>query len=616
MKHLQLFRRPLPKKSKIFLWISCYLILLNYEGICGKVVNLSAGQDGIIAAFADFNADRLTDILVISKDQKSFHVLYQKETEEITDKILYDAFSCSVPGSIVSLIPGDFNGDTRIDVAVITKLTKLTKLTRLTSQSHSDLYEVRMISSLNKTCGSLSTIQFVSIIEPFMLDFNGDMICDFLAVEKGQRVIHLGGHSNSQFYFQKRETFGVDSYRISSPHSCAFVDTNRDNLVDIVITTEKNIEYWHGHINGLYGDQHKPSILIPYPHHEAIGQSIFMDINRDGKIEHIIPVIENGHSTIQILQNLEKDHWHTIYNLTSPNGTYHFKSIKYGQLVLPIALRAGDINNDGYPDLITILHDESNEPSICLFLNEEDKSSPIGRTFKLKKLMKGVKNPIIASFFDFAENGKLDLLVSAGNDTDSTELIVRENREVVEANFLKIIIASGRCPSSGCEGQWLWNPKDIVVYSSNLPGAQVSYKMDDINGVERFATSGQMKQSSHFALETPYMVFGLGELANYVTALQITLPSPQNNTNQDRLQHDMEQIIPDAHIIVVPRPMNEPKKWKARLYFTVGDRILRTVYTLLAICVALVLVIAVLHQKELREDAPEAKEFKQAWLSR
>jgi integrin alpha FG-GAP repeat containing protein 1 len=229
----------------------------------------------------------------------------------------------------------------------------------------------------------------------------------------------------------------------------------------------------------------------------------------------------------------------------------------------------------------------------------------------------GVSDPIIAGFFDFSENGKLDLIISAGNETNS-RLLVRENSEVIEANFLKIIMSSGRCPPDGCDRNtgWMWSLRDVEGYSSNIPGAQVTYLMDDINGVKRAATSGQLKQSSHFALETPYMLFGLGELANYVEALNITLPSPQNNEDEKGLLHTMEQIIPDAHIIIVPRPLNEAKNWKAKLYFTVGDRIKRTVYTLLAICAALVLVIAVLHKKELREDAPEAKEFRQNWLDR
>jgi len=678
-----------PKLSSVII-LTIVHVFLNISPSCAfgpsphpRIHSFGAGGDKILAAFADYDADRLTDVLMISNDLRTIHIILQREGDEITDTLFYESFNCSSSFRIVGLIPGDFDGDTRVDIAVVS-LSNDKKRNRsqqpgnaLPNDDDEIIYDIHVLThrALTVNQGSVgpssmlmqSNVQsmseecekilkkdpiFSSKRQPLMLDYNGDMICDLMVEDdkSPNRLIYLGrsfadnpDRLDQIFSIPGETPFSPKNNRMSKPHSSAFVDINGDQIVDIVITTTSNhIEYYYGNNTGHYGVQShgekyiQRSVRISLPSFvKTAGQSTYFDLDGDKRIEHIIPIInKNGKSQVIMLEDKREKkvgdqsndyyRWAIITkHLVLANKTFNWAEFSHREIKFPITLRAGDIDNDGYNDVVTLVEDESTKEIFMAVLKNVKDINDEGtghRTLELAKVYTDLKNPLVATFFDLAENGKLDIFLSTGN-LSSTQLYSVENRDVLETstNFLKVLVASGLCPQDGCiKKGWFWDGdgKDVVNYGSNIPGAYVTYNLLDANGNRKWSSAGQLSQSAHFSLQTPYMIFGLGELANYVDDIEIVLPA--NATSGMGLRdHTVEQsVVPDAHIVIIPRPPDQPKKWLMKLFLTAGDRIWRTVYTLLGICGVLIILIAILHKKEKLEDAPETKQFKQNWLDR
>lgn len=125
------------------------------------------------------------------------------------------------------------------------------------------------------------------------------------------------------------------------------------------------------------------------------------------------------------------------------------------------------------------------------------------------------------------------------------------NTQMFDACFLKVMVASGLCFADDCKSvksnsQPLeTNANSPVAYGTNQPGPNVCYELVDTEGYKRRGCSGQLSQSSNFALQMPYTIFGLGPTPNFIDILTATIPS--NGTDNAR-QQKWTQIVPDAQV--------------------------------------------------------------------
>jgi integrin alpha FG-GAP repeat containing protein 1 len=181
------------------------------------------------------------------------------------------------------------------------------------------------------------------------------------------------------------------------------------------------------------------------------------------------------------------------------------------------------------------------------------------------------------------------------------------NERMLDANFLKIVVTSGRCQDGKCYKQGILEKEYRVAYGTNQPGPFVSYNFLDVNGNRKMSCSGQLSQSGYFSLQVPYLIFGLGSYANFIDELWVTVPS---NSTLFKRSHLWEQLVPDAQVIVIPHPPDSPKQWITKLFLTPSDIVFQMGYVLLGICVGLVLIVAIFHRKEAIEDRTERQEFR------
>src|SRR5699024_10375997 len=110
----------------------------------------------------------------------------------------------------------------------------------------------------------------------------------------------------------------------------------------------------------------------------------------------------------------------------------------------------------------------------------------------------------------------------------------------------------------------------------------------------------------HFSLQLPFMVFGLGDVLNVVNDLQISIPNGKHGARS----RQWNEITPGSKLIIVPYPVDDPKKWDMRVYINMGIYSMISLAFLFLLCILLVIAIYILHYREKKEDRKDHIEYK------
>ncbi|KAH7636588.1 T-cell immunomodulatory protein [Dermatophagoides farinae] len=597
-------------RKSLFLLLSL-LIVINHHSCFGadKQILFDTHINGLIAAFNDFDSDRFTDIFIITDNGHSMKLLKSQEDEP--DLQQWDQIKCSFENEkITGIIPADFSGDAIMDVLVITQ-----------PESMEQLFKIWILRG-NKThleCKSTKKPLLDNALgHPLILDYNGDMITDFL-IETRDCPYELWLMNSKHFRGDcRRNQFGDTSLRL--PHSNAFVNIRNclpdslDYTTDIVITNKNHIEYWLNREG--FNVENRINIRYPDESLYTIGQSAYIDLNIDGCIEHIIAACKKvGFFHTQCLPQIlwydnKQNEWINIADFTNHSKLY-FETIdtQFG-IQLPIAIRFGDVDSDGYVDLITVMKNKTESGRIkqiaVILRNIRDDDHPNRRKFVLfwtsEKLIPDDDVELV-SFLDLQENGKLDIILTTKNSSNHYNIQWILNTFVDNSCFLKILVTSGLCSESSC-------PNEKVPYGTNQAGPFVCYETSDVNGHLMKGCSAQLSQSSYFALQMPYSIFGLGETPNFVETVIASIPS---GDNQPTRKSKWTQIVPDAQVVLIPYPPNETMYWIGKLFYTPSNMISSTLAALAILCAVLIVIIFILHRKEVLEDLTEHEEYKRHW---
>ncbi|WVF71448.1 hypothetical protein IAT40_006252 [Kwoniella sp. CBS 6097] len=419
---------------------------------------------------------------------------------------------------------------------------------------------------------------------------------------------------------------------LANPHSSAFVDIDGDCLPDLVLhcaepkTTHHSIQIW------LNRGQNGYVLSRSYDLPAGSGPLSFADMNRDGSIDIIFPTC-NSHSkssglgkqcSINIAYNkqvpvcstegsqasvegkLKCRGWRELcladdaFEFSFDESDPDFTSIPLSTLLpsdpeteevslllhaphqkrIPLPLRAGDFNVDGFPDLLLTVHNATAvPPSGGVFGNERRPgnqvkvlvNSPCGgkdiagcekggrgkgrRGLKVGSgkgwdAMEGIWDAEGASWMDIDDDGSLDILVHRSGVQAGESISFVQNNFYHDAFFLKAQVLNGVCKGK-CEptdGGKAYSPMG-VSYS----GATYKFTVLDTLGHRVAQQVSQLPQTGYHSLHTPYAFFGLGRTNNYVEKLFIgtSLPPPNHHTY-------LESLIPNSQIIInPPYPLTE-----------------------------------------------------------
>jgi len=640
----------------LLLWASLLLSVVHsndLRDITQQIFNFSPDNSFIPTAFGDFNSDKLTDMVVLkvdddSKERTSVKILIARQQSLVaTNSEKYfssgdtkSGTECRLEtGSIVSAVPADFDGDGGMDLLLL--FTE--------SETQGPPYTARILWGEHRIDPPTHKLlcfgdtpqewrQEISglMSEPLVFDYDGDYTADLLTTDSNNtRIVYNFRMHHREVAPTKIVLPAPDQppEQFKAQHSNAYIDLNDDGAADLFITTQEGIEMYE---NLLTKDKDSATYRFHKKIHwpandkctvdQCVGQAVFTDFALSGKLDMILPICfdpECGNSSIFLVPLAEmwaweKEEWNPKWQpmtlMLGEGDQFRFLPPAAGddplQLLSP---RVGDVDLDGFPDLIMTMYNKTdgkaNEAPYKsqLLLNVPCSSAdhpfagcmPYFRRFQVQPgYTAGVDNTILSSFFDLYEDGRLDLISvetnknSAGYKKDAYKLKAFTNRtQDSDAYFLKVIVLSGSCSVNNC-----YNHSVYVPYGTNSGGQTVRYQSQR-PGPETFdefqSVAGQLAQTSHFSLQLPYTIFGLGMAPNFVDFLKVSV---SNKT------HSWPQIIPNSQLYVLPYPPDNPDKWEAKLFLYPGKSILYTGLALVGTCVFVSLLILALHLRERRQD--------------
>nr|XP_005003512.1 LOW QUALITY PROTEIN: T-cell immunomodulatory protein [Cavia porcellus] len=556
---------------------------------------------GTLAAFGDLNSDKQTDLFVLRERNDLIVFLADQNAPYFKPKV---KISLNYSALITSVVPGDYDGDSQMDVLLTYFPQNHIKnnLKCLLIYIYSHFIDPNNMTILNRTFQD----------QPLIMDFNGDLIPDVFGVtnESSQPQILLGGNLSWHPALSTKRKMRI-------PHSHAFIDLTEDFTADLFLTTLSasstfQFEIWEN----LDGNFSISDTLQAPQNMLVVGQSAFADFDGDGHMDHLLPGCEDKlcqKSTIYLGKSGSKK-WVPVLQDFSNKGTlWGFVPFVHEEMPteipIPITLHIGDYNMDGYPDALAILKNTSGSSRIWFILEnvpcQNASCPPLHMSYKLYFLICGFKLFIFCaivcsyhSYFFFFQ-GILDIIVlSKGYTKNDFAIHTLKNNFEADAYFVKVIVLSGLC-SNDC-------PRKITPFGVNQPGPYIMYTTVDANGYLKNGSAGQLSQSAHLALQLPYNVLGLGRSANFLDHLYVGIPRPPGEKSIRK--QEWTAIIPNSQLIVIPYPHSVPRSWSAKLYLTPSNIVLLTAIALIGVCVFILAIIGILHWQEKKADDREKRQ--------
>ncbi|KAI9355106.1 hypothetical protein DFJ73DRAFT_826194 [Zopfochytrium polystomum] len=603
------------------------------SGIFAVDVGLSS-IDGVVAAFGDFNGDKLMDVFVLDSRAHtvSVHIWNRKaySFERLPNATLSLDLNRPSKYIIDNVIPADFNLDGRLDVLLVGEDSK---------RWYPEELELAVYLGNGKDGFNTTAVPLPSssTAQPFMVDFFGRMEPGLLGVSAANKTLtHWSFLSNPTAtpVQLRNSTSGEHACQISDPHSSGFADFNGDCLADILLychdskTKTTRVETWINQKSGPY----TPGDHLTLP--EGSGQIALADIDADGTIDLIYPsCLSKGNCFINIAYNKQKPlcksttatSCRSIDQLCSPDDDFSFElssglpiseflpqdeRLQLGLDGLPLPIRIGDFNNDGFPDLLVITTSASGSHLRLL------QSIPCGKTVcTVRDLFRGRRafTPVMsgtedlnkesgkiirAAFFDVDEDGTLDIVVSRENELRQWNSVYLNNF-YNDAFFLKALVLNGVCPN--CKDQ----PAIQKPYGVNYVGASIKYTVTDTSGQIRSTQVVQMPQTAYGSLQTPYTLFGLGRTNNYIEMLVVGVSRNQSNSIAT-----YQGVIPNSQLIIVPyQPsgVEDSSTWRLELFVNPSGYAAFVLLTLCICALVLSIIVAGLYVVERREDELEKR---------
>ncbi|KAJ8581014.1 hypothetical protein M405DRAFT_869047 [Rhizopogon salebrosus TDB-379] len=622
---------------------------------------MDAGSMGIhgdrIVAFGDFDGDQFLDVLSLDPDQQTLSVyLWDHDTF-----LFLRASSVQHPAPIYNVIPGDFTHDGKLDLLVMSANRASNGLDMtLYIGNHDGTFASETISAPSST-----------LSEPIPVDVDGDMQIDLLgtAYSQGTYSDPLTVWRNTWNVSQSQPTlfelvnppFNGNQCTLANPHSNAVIDLNGDCLADIFLVCEdssgrKSFQIWVN--NKDSGFSLNQTADLP----SGTQGITFADVDRDGTIDMVFPSCSSVSSAgvgsgcvINIVYNQQLPLCSSAASLTTdkegnricrrpeelctadPNFKFDLSTgsdndayvrIPLSDLLpssstssllvldttytptLPLPIKLGDANLDGFPDLLFIVYNPSDNSQTPKLLFSEpcvrglggcDENGEGRRGFQLvtkgAEALEAVKDARGVAFLDMDEDGTLDIVVQRTGEQNQGSVSFVQNNFYYDAFFLNAIVLNGACNNAWCTDS---NGSTYSPFGVSYSGASYKYTVLDTSGRRSAAQVGQLPQTSYHALMTPYSFFGLGRTNNYIENLFV---GSTKHTQEHFI--NMEGVIPNSRVVI--HPALDDGTWRRELFLRPGAWVPWVTLTVVVTTVILAAIVFVLHLNEKREDELERR---------
>lgn len=158
-----------------------------------------------------------------------------------------------------------------------------------------------------------------------------------------------------------------------------------------------------------------------------------------------------------------------------------------------------------------------------------------------------------------------------------------------DALFIKSSGLNGVCHEWCTVGPKFPDPKP---YGVNYPGGTFKFALTDNDGTTLGAAGAQMYRTGHFSLQTPYLMFGLGRISNYIQTIFYGTNSKKSWFNY------WQGVIPNSQVIAIPYKVNKPTSWQIELFLSPSAIVFWIIVLLVVTLIALAAVVIGFKLKE------------------
>ncbi|VDN38181.1 unnamed protein product [Gongylonema pulchrum] len=301
----------------------------------------------------------------------------------------------------------------------------------------------------------------------------------------------------------------------------SFVDINGDLSAEIIFGTKQDgrlkMEAWRRKSNELW--ELDNTLIADLPAESCstnyFGAVLFADFDADGTMDIGLPCCADAACRKVLVINMWNYHigaWQD-FHITGLEGSDLVSKKDEGNVVF----RVGDFSLDGYPDLIALVREKTQNPMILENVPCTDCISNASRRFELRTSPRLIQPADVslgqiqlASFFDLKEDGTLDVLLEYKDADQSMAVDFIKCEDKGDTTFLKVQVFSSTCD------QFCSSTKTKIGSGIAWHGACVMFSMSDSWGHDQVGSQCQMPQTTHRALSTPFSLFGLGRSPNFV----------------------------------------------------------------------------------------------------
>jgi hypothetical protein len=321
----------------------------------------------------DVNNDDRLDIIVVNYGTNTFGIIFGYKNGTFSEQMLYptgyDSLPCS--GAV-----GDFNNDTRLDIAIVNCGT----------------YTVSIFLGDGNGLFAPENSYFIGKnSKPYSIavsHLNEDNKLDIVIGNSGTgTIVILFDYENG--IFGNKTTLLTDIY---GPQQIVIGDINNDNLEDIIITNnlDDNICIIEGSKDGTFGRQTIYSLSV----NSNPSSIIIADLNNDKRKD--IVVVNTGVNNIAIMLGYYSVNF--LNQTTYPNGIYS-----------PTSVAVGHFNNDSLLDMVVANYGGD---SVAILIADSDGGYSLGNVYSTGLF----SFPKAVAVADFDNDGRLDIIVTVFSD--------------------------------------------------------------------------------------------------------------------------------------------------------------------------------------------------------
>ena len=598
--------------------------------------------------YVDLNSDKLNDIIASCKtsngDSKISYYIYNEKEKNFELNNDYNKNGLIISDyEIISFVANDINKDGYLDYIMTLKKNKKYESRIYVYNKDGGTYELVFKSNNDDQTQNLFVADIGSkrVLKIIYYDYSESKRKVFYYDELDKKFItkdFIEFLSNNNKICDGNEKYSKVPFE--SPNTNAFIDIDGDCLNDIIISSydsqnkKRKLEIW----KGVFEDEEVKYCLSSnniYDIDDSLGLFTVVDVDRNALPDLVFPILNTSPPQILVAYNIISmsytwtsdyctDHPPINFN-KSPNSeiqkifeNFNVKVSNKNNYIMnihdnknymfysdnkdfPLILRFIDVNQDSYPDFVTILYDKSaKNKKLIIYLSQQiEKGDTDRRFFSQKNIYDLTSNYesnydiIVSSFFDFEDNRKMGLIIY---DQKGVSLGLYNNN-VYDTYTLK---------------STLLFKKDCFFCTEY--GSSQRFITTNINGNRRMDLSLQNPQvNAPGILSLTYAYLGIGRSNNYIENFHIISGNAYKRDDNDKTY---TPVIPNSQLIIYHDniPSGNKTTWQVDLVVKPTKYLYQLIIVIIAVIIVLTFISTRLLLKEREEDYMENKETFAPWF--